>query len=222
MYAVECKNLLLGYAGTPVAAEISFRLEQGSYLCIVGENGSGKTTFMKAVLGLVKPLGGSVTIKTRGIGYMPQRTPVQSDFPASVYEIVLSGLCGKSKLGLPYSREKKRIALSAMERTEVSHLAKKGFRALSGGQQQRVLLARAICAANEMLLLDEPTAGLDSHSAEKMYGTLRSLNRDDGMTVITVTHDLPRALSDATHVLRISRDNCDFMTKEKYLGGTEA
>ena len=222
MYAVECKNLLLGYAGAPVAAEISFRLEHGSYLCIIGENGSGKTTFMKAVLGLVKPLGGSVTIKTRGIGYMPQRTPVQSDFPASVYEIVLSGLCGKSKLGLPYSREKKRIALSAMERTEISHLAKKGYRALSGGQQQRVLLARAISAANEMLLLDEPTAGLDSHSAEKMYGTLRSLNRDDGMTVITVTHDLPRALSDATHVLRISRDRCDFMTKEKYLGGTEA
>ena len=89
-------------------------------------------------------------------------------------------------------------------------------------RQQRVLLARAISAANEMLLLDEPTAGLDSHSAEKMYGTLRSLNRDDGMTVITVTHDLPRALSDATHVLRISRDRCDFMTKEKYLGGTEA
>ena len=109
-----------------------------------------------------------------------------------------------------------------MERTEISHLAKKGYRALSGGQQQRVLLARAISAANEMLLLDEPTAGLDSHSAEKMYGTLRSLNRDDGMTVITVTHDLPRALSDATHVLRISRDRCDFMTKEKYLGGTEA
>ncbi len=220
MSQLECKNLTLGYGSKTVIENLSFTVNKGDYLCIVGENGSGKSTLMKTILRLLKPLAG--TIKTGDgllpdeISYLPQQTDVQRDFPASVSEIVLSGCqsrCGKRPF---YNREEKQLALAAMEKLGITHLAKKCYRELSGGQQQRTLLARALCAAQKMLLLDEPVTGLDPLATEEMYELIEELNKD-GITIIMISHDIEAALKHATHVLHIgSGGACFFGDVKEY------
>ena len=220
MAQLECKNLTLGYGSKTVIENLSFTVNKGDYLCIVGENGSGKSTLMKTILRLLKPLAG--TIKTGDgllpdeISYLPQQTDVQRDFPASVSEIVLSGCqsrCGKRPF---YNREEKQLALAAMEKLGITHLAKKCYRELSGGQQQRTLLARALCAAQKMLLLDEPVTGLDPLATEEMYELIEELNKD-GITIIMISHDIEAALKHATHVLHIgSGGACFFGDVKEY------
>lgn len=209
MAQLKCENLTLGYNSKVVAENISFQVNKGDYLCIVGENGSGKSTLMKTLLHLIKPLSG--TIKTGDgvladeIGYLPQQTEVQRDFPASVKEIVLSGCqsrCGRRPF---YNKAEKQLALEAMEKMGISHLAKKCYRELSGGQQQRTLLARAFCATQKMLLLDEPVTGLDPIATEEMYSLIKDLN-DNGITIIMISHDLDAALKYASHVLHIGKE----------------
>ena len=206
MALLTVENLALGYENTTLIQELSFTVQAGDYLCIVGENGSGKSTLIRTLLGLQPPLGGSVTLgeglKQTEIGYLPQQTEVQRDFPASVREIVLSGCLGRMGGRAFYGKEEKRRAQEAMERLDVTALAARCYRELSGGQQQRVLLARALCAAEKLLLLDEPVAGLDPRATDEMYKQIRRLN-DEGVTIIMVTHDVQAAMRYADHILHI-------------------
>lgn len=213
MAQLECKNLTLGYGSKTVIENLSFSVNKGDYLCIVGENGSGKSTLMKTILRLLKPLAGTITtgdgLLPDEISYLPQQTEVQRDFPASVREIVLSGCqsrCGKRPF---YNKAEKQLAVAAMEKLGISELANKCYRELSGGQQQRTLLARALCAAQKMLLLDEPVTGLDPAATEEMYELIEGLNKD-GITIIMISHDIEAALKHATHVLHIGNGGAAF------------
>lgn len=209
MAQLKCENLKLGYNSKVVAENIFFEVNKGDYLCIVGENGSGKSTLMKTLLHLIKPLSGTIEtgdgVLADEIGYLPQQTEVQRDFPASVKEIVLSGCqsrCGRRPF---YNKAEKQLALDAMDKMGISNLAKKCYRELSGGQQQRTLLARAFCATQKMLLLDEPVTGLDPIATEEMYSLIKNLN-DNGITIIMISHDVDAALKYATHVLHIGKE----------------
>ena len=209
MVCLECENLSLGYGTQTVAKNISFTLNAGDYLCIVGENGAGKSTLVKTLLGLQKPLGGSITtgegFSLKGIGYLPQQTVVQKDFPATVEEVVRSGLLNGMGL-FPFYREKDKLrAKKVMEELGILPLCKRSYRELSGGQQQRVLLARALCASQNMLLLDEPVAGLDPVVTEELYSLIKKLN-ENGMTIIMVTHDIQAALKYASHILYVGTE----------------
>ena len=219
MALLTCRDLCLGYEGRQIVHGLNFTVNRGDYLCIVGENGSGKTTLMKTVLGLHRPLSGEIItgdgLKKDQIGYLPQQTAVQRDFPASVEEVVLSGCQGRCGLRPFYNKEEKRRAEENMARMDILSLRRRCYRELSGGQQQRVLLARALCATETLLLLDEPTAGLDPRVTEEMYDLVRNVN-GDGITVMMISHDLSAALRDADHVLHIGSD-VFFGTKEAFL-----
>ncbi len=209
MAQLTCENLTLGYNSKIILENLNFSVNAGDYLCIVGENGSGKSTLMKTILHLLKPISG--TIKTGDglladeIGYLPQQTEVQRDFPASVREIVLSGCqsrCGRRPF---YIKEEKTLARDTMEKLGILPLERRCYRELSGGQQQRVLLARALCATQKMLLLDEPVTGLDPEATEEMYELIKKLN-DDGITIIMISHDIDTALQYASHILNIGKN----------------
>lgn len=220
MALLTCSDLSLGYEGKAILEHLSFEVNRGDYLCIVGENGSGKSTLMKTILGLVHPLKGKVLtgdgLRQSEIGYLPQQTLVQRDFPASVYEIVLSGCQGRQGLRPFYSRADKDLAMANIRRMGIEPLTRRCYRELSGGQQQRVLLARALCATRKLLLLDEPVAGLDPKATADMYGLIQRLNRLEGITVIMISHDLGAALQYATHVLHIG-GRVFYGTREDYI-----
>ncbi|WP_026666403.1 metal ABC transporter ATP-binding protein [Butyrivibrio sp. FC2001] len=219
MKLLTVSNLTLGYDNRAVMENVNFEVNEGDYLCIVGENGSGKSTLMKTLLGLCEPLSGEIQYENgickSEIGYLPQQTIVQKDFPASVKEIVLSGC--QSKLGLKpfYGKKEKATALANMEKLGISDLADRCYRELSGGQQQRVLLARALCAAGKILLLDEPVAGLDPQITVQMYELISSLNKE-GMTIIMISHDIYGALGNATHILHMG-EKATFATREDFV-----
>ncbi len=221
MAQLTCRNLSLGYDGKIVTEGLNFEVHKGDYLCIVGENGSGKSTLMKTLLHLKKPLGGSITfdegLDQKKIGYLPQQTIVQRDFPASVYEIVLSGNLSRGKIRPFYSREEKKRAEKNMELMGISSMANRCYRELSGGQQQRVLLARALTATKEMLLLDEPVAGLDPKVTKEMYELIARLNQELGITIIMVSHDISAAVRYASHILHVSRRPLFFGKTADYL-----
>ncbi len=204
---IECHNLALGYDGKVVAEDISFDVVQGDYLCIVGENGAGKSTLIKTLLKLTLPIRGQIALNDDlvkgGIGYLPQQTEVQRDFPASVREIVLSG-CLKARGFRPfYSKRLRQLACDNMQKLGIANLANCSYRELSGGQQQRVLLARALCASQKILLLDEPAAGLDPVATAEMYAVIEELNKS-GITIVMVSHDITSAMKYAKHILHIS------------------
>ncbi len=217
---LKCEELSLGYEGQPVAEHLNFQIGDGDYLCIVGENGSGKSTLVKTLLGLQAPVSGSIfrsdALKETAIGYLPQQTPVQRDFPATVEEIVLSGFLYQSGFHPFYSKQQKALAREKMERLNITALSRRCYRELSGGQQQRVLLARALCATGKILLLDEPVAGLDPKVTADLYQLIADLNRKDKITIIMVSHDIAAVLSYATHILHIRHNGCFFGTVDKY------
>jgi zinc transport system ATP-binding protein len=208
MALLKCNNLAIGYEGKAILKNISFEVNAGDYICIVGHNGSGKSTLMKTILGLQKPLDGEIEFSDglleNQIGYLPQQTLIQRDFPASVQEIVLSGC--QNKLGfIPlYKPEHKKRARENLERTGILALEKKSYRELSGGQQQRVLLARALCAAEKMILLDEPVTGLDPKATAEMYEVIQELNRNE-MAVIMISHDMDGAEKYAKRILQLNK-----------------
>ncbi|MCH5212030.1 MAG: metal ABC transporter ATP-binding protein [Oscillospiraceae bacterium] len=219
MALITCQDLSLGYDSHIVADNLNFTVNKGDYLCIVGENGSGKTTLMKTLLNLREPLGGRVLIGdelgANEIGYLPQQTPVQKDFPASVREIVLSGCQGRCGLRPFYNKKEKQLAEDCIRRMGISDLSRRCYRDLSGGQQQRVLLARALCAARKVLLLDEPVAGLDPKATSDMYSLIKELN-DDGITIIMISHDMSAAVKYASHILHLGQSQF-FGTTNEYL-----
>ena len=220
MAQLICQDLCVGYDGKAVLQDLSFAVFSGDYLCIVGENGSGKSTLMKTILGLQQPVRGRILtldgLRKNEIGYLPQQTQVQKDFPASVREIVLSGCQGRCGSRPFYNKEEKKLAAEAMDKMQITRLARRCYRELSGGQQQRVLLARALCATRKMLLLDEPVSGLDPKVTAEMYALIEKLNREDGITVIMISHDIAAAVKYASHILHIG-DAVFFGTKTEYL-----
>jgi zinc transport system ATP-binding protein len=220
MTLISCENITIKYDGKTAVDDVSFALESGDYLSIVGENGSGKSTLMKALLGLIKPSSGIVRfsgLKQKEVGYMPQQTVVQKDFPASVLEVVLSG-CLNRRGALPfYSWAEKQRAIECMERLEISGLQKKCYRELSGGQQQRVLLARALCATEKMLLLDEPVSGLDPVITSEFYELIDNMNQRSGITVIMVSHDIHSAVQCGSKILHMDTHCAFFGTRDDYL-----
>lgn len=220
MPQIKCTDLTLGYGSQQILSGLSFTVNAGEYLCIVGENGSGKTTLMKTLLGLTKPLAGSIEfgdgVTAKKIGYLPQQTDVQRDFPASVREIVLSGCLGHDGFRPFYNKDDKALAQRSMERMNIADLSRRCYRELSGGQQQRVLLARALCATEDILLLDEPVAGLDPKVTIEMYELIESLNKNDHVTIIMISHDIDKALLYASHILHIGHE-IFFGTRQEYL-----
>lgn len=219
MAYIKCENLTLGYDGVPVTEPVSFEVNKGDYLCIIGENGAGKSTLVKTLLNLIKPLSGTITmgdgLKQEEIGYLPQQNSMQKDFPAAVAEIVLSGTLNTAKFRPFYGKAQKQLADDCMKKLGVYQYKNKSFRRLSGGQQQRVLLARALCAADKLILLDEPVAGLDPKVTGELYDMIQELNKN-GITIIMVTHDMTAAEEYADHILHLGRNGMFFGTAEEY------
>lgn len=213
---ISVDNITLSYDGRDVVNNISFDICEGDYICIVGENGSGKSTLTDAILGYKKADSGKIlyldNFSRRDIGFLPQKTQVQSDFPATVWEIVTSGLAGQKKLFL--SKKDKKLAFNNMEKLGIAYLEKQSFRALSGGQQQRVLLSRALCAAKRLLVLDEPVTGLDQRATQDMYNLISHTNKDDGVAVLMITHDMQAAQRYASHILYLGAKKFAFGKKE--------
>ncbi len=207
MPQILCDKLRVGYESKTIASEINFQVESGDYLCIIGENGCGKTTLMKTILGLQPALDGCLRfgdgLRPNEIGYLPQQTDIQRDFPASVWEIVLSGCLNRMKLRPFYTAAEKKLATENMNKFGITALKNRCYRELSGGQQQRVLLARALCATRKMLLLDEPTAGLDPATTAELYVLLSRLCREDGVSIVMISHDVATSLPKASHVLHM-------------------
>lgn len=209
MAQITGEALTLGYDGKAVLRDLNFTVEAGDYLCIVGENGSGKSTLIKGILGLLKPTGGTLTVaeelKKSGIGYLPQQTAAQRDFPAAVWEVVLSG-CLKRRQNRPfYSAAERELAKLNMEKLGITDLKDQCYRELSGGQQQRVLIARALCATDKLLILDEPITGLDPSAIQDFYHLVERLNKKDGVAIVMVTHDLKNVLPYASKILHLKQ-----------------
>ena len=222
---LACRDASLGYEGKAIWEHLDFQVRRGDYICIVGENGSGKSTLLKSLLGLLPPLSGRIerggALRSGAIGYLPQQTRAQKDFPATVTEVVRSGFLGAGGHRLLYTPEQKARALMNMGKLGILELKDRCYRELSGGQQQRVLLARALCAARSLLILDEPITGLDPAAAQDLYKTLSYLNRKEGMAVVMVTHDLRAALRSARTVLHIGRSSYFLGTVKDYLASPQ-
>lgn len=207
MTQITCRDLTIGYGSRIILKHLNFTVNEGDYLCIIGENGSGKSSLMRTILNLQNPINGQILydhqIQQNGIGYLPQQTSRQKDFPASVREIVLSGCDRRSGFHPFYHASDKKKAVTAMQQLKITHLAHRCYRELSGGQQQRVLLARALCATKKILFLDEPVSGLDPEVTADFYALIRHLNRREGITILMISHDLQATAEDATHILHL-------------------
>ena len=221
MSLIKCENVSLAYDSATVVKNLSFEVNKADYLCIIGENGSGKSTIVKALLGLIPTESGSITfgdgLIQSEIGYLPQRSNIQKDFPATVNEVVMSGCLNSSKaFSVFYTKEQRKKAEENMERLQITSLKNKSFRELSGGQQQRVLLARALCATKSLLLLDEPMTGLDPVVTNEFYKIIKKLNVE-GITIIMVSHDIKCAVDNSTHILHLRHEPLFFGKTGDYI-----
>ena len=222
---LACRDVSLGYEGQSVLTHLDLSVRSGDYLCIVGENGSGKSTLLRGLLGLLSPQSGEIwrapELRRGAVGYLPQQTQAQRDFPATVMEVVLSGCLNQKGYRFFYTAAQKAKALMNMGKLGILELKDQSYRDLSGGQQQRTLLARALCAAGRLLILDEPITGLDPAAAQDLYRLLAYLNRKEGMAVVMVTHDLRTALRQARTVLHIGRTSVFSGTVADYLASPQ-
>ena len=220
MALIRCENVSIGYEGQTVVKDLSFQIDAGDYLCIVGENGSGKSTLVKSLLGLKSVVKGQIVfgdgLRQNEIGYLPQQTDVQKDFPASVYEVVLSGRLNSRGIRPFYTSADKKTAFEKMKMLGISDLSRQCFRDLSGGQKQRVLLARALCATKTLLLLDEPVTGLDPIVTAEFYELIQRINKESGIAVVMVSHDIESAVKYATHILHLQEKVLFFGTAGAY------
>ena len=232
---IKCEHADFGYENQDAVVDLNLEIYPGDYLCVVGENGSGKSTLIKGMLGLLKPTGGTLTVaddlKRGGIGYLPQQTAAQRDFPATVQEVVLSGTLSRRGNRPFYSMAERKLAAHNLERLGIEHLKNKCYRERSGGQQQRVLIARALGATEQLLILDEPITGLDPSAIQDFYHLVKKLNKEDGITIIMVSHDIGNVISQANKILHLHRNVVFCGTAEEYkksvagkefLGGEEA
>lgn len=220
MELITCSNVSMAYDKRTVVSNVSFVLETGDYLCIVGENGAGKSTVVKGLLGLLKPVGGSITyhgLAPDEIGYLPQQTVVQKDFPASVWEVVLSGCLNKTGRLPFYTKGIRQRAQHEIEHLGLTALKNRSYRELSGGQQQRVLLARALCATDKLLLLDEPVAGLDPIVTAEMYSLIARMKAEHNVTVLMISHDIQSAVKYGNKILQLQNTGVFFGSTAEYL-----
>ena len=219
MTLIECKRLSVGYDKKVVCKDINFKVEEGDYLCILGENGSGKSTLLKTILGLNKAVFGKVifekSLSKNKLGYLPQQNDFQKDFPATVKEVIMSGFISQMGLRPFYKKAEKNKANGIIEFLGLENLTKNGFKELSGGQQQRVLLARALCATDKILVLDEPTNGLDSKTTNQFYKLLKNLN-NSGLTIIMVSHNLDKVMEYASHIVYLKDSMIFNGTKQEF------
>lgn len=215
MILLTCNNLSVGHEGKGIASGISFHVDTGDYMCVVGENGSGKSTLIKTLAGLLPPLSGEIvlseSLKKYGIGYLPQQSAIQRSFPASVFEVVLSGFQNRLGFSPFYKKSYKMRVIDNLRLLGMEDFAKRCYGELSGGQQQRVLLARALCSAKDLLVMDEPVTGLDPESAKEMYSLVSRLNKELGMSVIMISHDIDSVKKYATHILRLANGGATFL-----------
>ena len=218
---LKCEHVDFGYENQDAVIDVSLEVSTGDYICIVGENGSGKSTLMKGILGLLKPTEGKIEIseelKKAGIGYLPQQTAAQKDFPATVFEVVISGCLGKRGNRPFYSPKEKQTALSNLERLGIADLKKSCFRDLSGGQKQRALIARALCATDKLLILDEPITGLDPSAIQDFYNIIRKLNREEQVAILMVSHDMANIVRQAGKILHLQQKALFWGTVQDYL-----
>ena len=225
MALISCNDVAFGYDGETVLSGINFSLKGGEYLCIVGENGAGKSTLIKGLLRLKSPSSGTVEmsegLKASEIGYLPQQTLVQKNFPASVLEVVMSGRINSMGLRPFYSKEDRKDALEKISMMGMEGFEKRCYQDLSGGQQQRVLLARALCATKKMILLDEPVAGLDPVATADLYELIKEINEKMNITVIMVSHDTHAAMKYASHILHLSNEQLFFGTSKEFANSSE-
>ena len=216
---LKCEHVDFGYENQDAVIDVSLEVSTGDYICIVGENGSGKSTLMKGILGLLKPTEGKIEIseelKKAGIGYLPQQTAAQKDFPATVFEVVISGCLGKRGNRPFYSPKEKQTALSNLERLGIADLKKSCFRDLSGGQ--RALIARALCATDKLLILDEPITGLDPSAIQDFYNIIRKLNREEQVAILMVSHDMANIVRQAGKILHLQQKALFWGTVQDYL-----
>lgn len=220
MALIRCENVSIGYEGQIVVKDLNFQIASGDYLCIVGENGSGKSTLVKSLLGLKSVEKGQIIfgdgLRQTEIGYLPQQTDVQKDFPASVYEVVVSGRLNSRGIRPFYTSADKKTAFEKMKMLGIEDLSGQCFRDLSGGQKQRALLARALCATKTLLLLDEPVTGLDPIVTAEFYELIQRINKESGIAVVMVSHDIESAVKYATHILHLQEKVLFFGTAEDY------
>lgn len=220
MSILDCKKLNIGYNDKSVCKDITFSVDSGEYVCIIGENGCGKSTLIKTILGLNKQLGGKIVFNKDFnksiIGYLPQQTDLQKDFPATVNEIVMSGFLSKMKFRPFYKKSEKQQALGIMKFLGIDELQKKSYRELSGGQQQKVLLARAMCSTQDLLVLDEPTNGLDARAIKRFYELLAEINKE-GTAIIMVTHNIEKVIKYATKIIYLKNTPEFIGSKEEFL-----
>lgn len=218
---LRCEHVDFGYENQDAVIDVSLEVNTGDYICIVGENGSGKSTLMKGILGLLKPTAGKIEVseelKKAGIGYLPQQTAAQKDFPATVFEVVLSGCLGKRGNRPFYSSKEKETALANLERLGIMDLKKSCFRDLSGGQKQRALIARALCATDKLLILDEPITGLDPSAIQDFYYIIRKLNREEKVAILMVSHDMANIVKQAGKILHLQQKAIFCGTMRDYL-----
>lgn len=192
---LRCRDLKFSYDQHPVLSRVNISIPQGDFICIVGPNGSGKTTLLKLSLGLIKPTQGSIEIfgkkptqVSHRIGYVPQHPRLDPLFPVSALDVTLMGRLGSARSWGPWQKDDTQQALTALDEVGLADRADRHFASLSGGQKQRVLIARALAGNPDLLLLDEPTAGLDAHVEEGFYRLLEDLNKR--LTIVMVSHDL--------------------------------
>ncbi len=219
MTLIKGDGLYLGYENGAVIEDLSFNVDSGDYICIVGENGSGKSTFIKTILALIQPLKGTISylngLKSREIGYLPQQSAIQRDFPSSVMEVVLSGCLNRHRGIFGYTQKEKERAIRMLERLSMAGKRRDSYQNLSGGQQQRVLLSRALMATEKVILLDEPATGLDPKASSDLYQIIRNLN-GEGISVLMVTHDIHPAINDANKILHLSQSSHYFGSRDDY------
>lgn len=226
MALITCDDVMLGYDGETVLTDINFKIDSGDYLCIVGENGAGKSTLIKGLLKLINPMKGSIVMSdglcVSEIGYLPQQTAIQRNFPASILEVVMSGTLNRMGMRPFYSKKEKREAYDKIKLMGLAGLEKRCYQELSGGQQQRVLLARALCATSRMILLDEPVAGLDPVVTADLYELINRINTEMKITVVMVSHDINAALKYSSHILHLSHKQLYFGKTSDYMGSDAA
>mgnify|MGYP000882741223 FL=1 len=218
---IECSHVDFGYENQDAVVGVTMTVNPGDYICIVGENGSGKSTLMKGLLGLLKPTSGTISIseelKKNGIGYLPQQTAAQKDFPATVFEVVLSGCLSRRGSRPFYSAKEKKLAKESMERLGITEISSHCYRDLSGGQQQRALIARALCATDKLLILDEPIAGLDPAAIAEFYQMIRGLNEKEGVAILMVSHDIGNVVKQADKILHLKREVLFYGSTKEYI-----
>jgi zinc transport system ATP-binding protein len=221
MSLISCRNVSFSYEGNTAVSGLNFEVNTGDYLCVVGENGSGKSTLIRGLLRLKPPQPGEISygggLKPNEIGYLPQQTPAQRDFPAGVYEVVISGRLNSRGFRPFYSREDKNAADENMKRLDIENIKNRSYRELSGGQQQRVLLARALCATKKILLLDEPVSGLDPIVTSELYKLIKKINEELGTTIIMVSHDIQSAVKYADYILHLKTEQVFFGKTADYI-----